>query len=448
MNITIIGSGSAGLMFSLILSNHIPSCNITIISDSNTKIIGVGESTTQPFSDSLSSYMGINVDDFIYNVKPVNKYGIYFEFGKKDFHFTFDTAFDYWYGNESLPMGFKFEGGNYGFTPYSQFMNKKLNPLDNYSGAFHIDNKLFLKYLEKIAIERGVVFIDDKITSIQREGDDIISLNEKYDADYFIDCSGFKPILSEEKFHSYQDELVNDRALFFRTKTKHEIRPYTKSSTMNSGWLWEIDHSQGYTGNGYVYSSKYITDDEALTEVQNKLRVKIQDYRIIPFKTGRLEKHWVGNVITIGNADGFVEPLEATSLMVIWQLSKDVIDIIRYGDNKGDLIERYNKYTNQYYDNIRDFILIHFVFNNKLKTKYWKDYRKRINKIPKDSMAYEILNYYLKNNTHIKFLSHVFTSTNPYGLEGWYSILRGLIPTETDRKKWLVMLKKEVYNEL
>ena len=112
------------------------------------------------------------------------------------------------------------------------------------------------------------------------------------------------------------------------------------------------------------------------------------------------------------------------------------------------LIERYNKYTNQYYDNIRDFILIHFVFNNKLKTKYWKDYRKRINKIPKDSMAYEILNYYLKNNTHIKFLSHVFTSTNPYGLEGWYSILRGLIPTETDRKKWLVMLKKEVYNEL
>ena len=444
MRVIIIGAGSAGLMFSLILSHFFPSCNIKIIRDPNTKVIGVGESTTQPFLGFLSEYLGIDTNDFIINVKPVDKYGIYFEFGKKDFHFTFDTAFDYAYFDESLPVGFKFEGGNNGDTPYSILMNEK--SVKGHSGAFHIDNQLFLKYLEKIAVERGIQFVSDKITSIQRKGDDIVSLNKKYHADYFIDCSGFKPVLSEEKFHSYKETLVNDRALFFRTKTKHEIRPYTKSSTMNSGWLWEIDHSQGYTGNGYVYSSKYITDDDALTEVQNKLRIKIQDYRIIPFKTGRLEKHWVGNVVTIGNADGFVEPLEATSLMVIFQLSKDVVDIIKYGDKKGDLIERYNKQTNQYYDNIRDFILIHFVFNDKLNTKYWKDYKKRWSKIPKDSIVYDILSYYLNNDTHIKFLSHVFGTTNPYGLEGWYSILRGLIPSETDRKKWSVILKKYTYD--
>ncbi len=439
MNVTVVGAGSAGLLSALTVKYKVKNCIVTVIRDPNEPVIGVGESTIGSFMDFLTSSLGIIVDDFMEYVKPVIKYGIYFKFGKKDFHYTFDNAFDYQQYTEQLPQGFDWEGGNYGNTQYSKIMLEK--GTGDYSGALHIDNKLFLEYLEKIALERGIIIIDDKVNSIQREGDIISSLNDKYRADFFIDCSGFKSILSNEKFVSYSDSLVNDRAIFFRTKTKEKIRPYTQSSTMKSGWFWEIDHSQGYTGNGYVYSSKYITDEQALNEVEEKLKTKIDDYRIIPFKTGRKDKHWVGNVITIGNADGFVEPLEATSIMVIHKSITMVAMIIGYDDKRGDLIERYNKFINEYYDLIRDFILIHLCFNDRLKTPYWKDYRKRINKLPKDGLGYYLLKYYLKNNTHILFVSESYNDVNAFGLDGWYQLYRGLISTETDRKKVLARLK-------
>lgn len=442
MKITIVGSGTAGLLSALVARNKLPKAKVIVIADPNTKVIGVGESTVGSFCSMLETSCGINIMEFIKEVKPVTKNGILFRFGKKDFHYTFSTSFDYQYHSKDFPEGFYFEGGDYGHSEYSKNMINNSNALSgNSTGALHIDNKLFLTYLTKLCNERNIKIISDKIISIQRDENHITSLNEKYVSDYFIDGSGFKPLLSNEEFYSYQNTLVNDKAIFFRTKTKKPIRSYTQSTTMKSGWLWEIDHSTGYSGNGYVYSSKYISDEQALKEVEQKLKIKIDNYRIIPFKTGRLKKHWVGNVITIGNTDGFVEPLEATSIMTILALITDVIDIIRYGDKKGDLIERYNKFANTYYDTIRDFILIHYCFNNKLNTPYWKDYKKRFTHLSKNSLAYDIIKYYLTNDTHLKYLSHVHNRTNAFELDGWYSILRGLIPTKTDRKKWLLLFK-------
>ena len=270
MNVTIIGSGSAGLLSALTIKQKIPNCIVTIIRDPNEPVIGVGEATVGSFMSMLNQHLGLNMEDFIEKVKPVIKYGVLYEFGKKDFHYTFDNAFDLQFLHKSLPQGFDFEGGNYGHTKYSKIiMNKGKG---DYSGALHVDNKLFLEYLENLSIEKNIIFIDDKIESIQKKDDIIISLNDKYHADYFIDCSGFKSVLSDEKFISYSDSLVNDRAIFFRTKTKEKIKPYSHAITMNSGWLWVVDHTQGYSGNGYVFSSKYITDNEALKELEKKIQ--------------------------------------------------------------------------------------------------------------------------------------------------------------------------------
>ena len=169
--------------------------------------------------------------------------------------------------------------------------------------------------------------------------------------------------------------------------------------------------------------------------------MKIKNYKVIPFKTGRKEKHWVGNVITIGNSDGFIEPLEASSLMIILKSSQLVSLILEYGSKKGDLIERYNKFMNEYYDLIHDFILIHLCFNDRINTKYWKDYIKRVKKLPTEGLGYRLLKYYLTNNTHVLFLSHFLMDSNPYYIEGWYQMYRGLIPTDSDRKKILERLK-------
>tara|TARA_B110000495_G_C23033476_1_gene616294 strand:- start:33 stop:1358 length:1326 start_codon:yes stop_codon:yes gene_type:complete len=438
MNVTIVGAGSAGLLSALTIRQKIPDAVVTVIRDPNEPVIGVGEATVGSFLSMLRDNLGMDVVDFLEKVKPVIKYGVLYEFGKKDFHYTFDNAFDFQSYDKPLPQGFDFEGGNYGYTEYSKLMMKK--SVGEHSGAVHVDNRLFLEYLENLSIKKNIIFIDDKIKSIQKKDDMIISLNDKYHADYFIDCSGFKSVLSDEKFISYSDSLVNDRAIFFRTKNKKRIKSYSHAITMNSGWLWVVDHTQGYSGNGYVYSSKYITDDEALKELEKKYKKKIKDYKIIPFKTGRKERHWVGNVITIGNADGFVEPLEATSLMVILKSIQLASMVIAYDDKKGDLIDRYNQFINEYYDLIRDFILIHMCFNNRINTKYWKDYSNRVDKLPKNSMGYDMLEYYLRNNTMILFTSKFFNDVNPFSLDGWFQMYRGLIPTEKDRKKILQRL--------
>ena len=426
VRITVIGAGSAGLLSALIIQNKNKLAEVTVIESSNVPVIGVGESTVGQFVTAMKLHIGIDIDEFIREVHPVSKYGLWLDFGKKEFHYSFDTAFDMQFYDKELPEGFYFNGGNYGNTLWSRRMiSRSDSTADNRSTAFNFDNRLFLAYLRKLAVSRGIIFKDDKINTIQREGDTILSLNDIYKADYFIDCSGFNPLLSKEKWKSYKDTLINDRALIFTRKTDDIVRPYTKATTMDNGWLWEIDHYE-HTGFGYVYSSEYSTDQNALEEVQKHLGIIVDEHRVIKFKTGRLERHWVGNVITLGNTDGFIEPLEATSLMMITNMSIQIADIIRYSAAKGDLPEQYNDFVNEYYDNIHDFILTHFIYNKKLDTKYWIDYRARKALFTKDRVGSKILKHYLNNGVHLKFTSHMFSETNPFGLDGWFSIFRGL----------------------
>ena len=427
MNIIIVGGGTAGYLSALVMSYKIDlaSNNVTIIKSPNIPPIGVGESTVGSFVRTLINDCGINIDEVNFYVRPVTKHGIEFDFGNKIFHYTFDYIFDSVDSESGIPAGFRFKGGNYGNSRLSKHMIEKVNAHpNNESGAYHIENSKFLDYLERVLLNRGVKIISEEITDIKRDGDIIKSLNNKYKADYFIDCSGFKPILSNSKWYSYDNMLVNDRALVFQRNKGDSIRPYTQSTTMKSGWLWEIDHVDKTTC-GYVYSSKYITDKKAKLEAEAKLDIIIDNSRVVKFKTGRLKKHWIGNVITLGNSDGFVEPLEATSIMVILKLSVDIRDITRY-ENKHNLIEKYNIFVNNFLDTIRDFVFIHFAYNKKLNTKYWKDYRSR-SVLLQNCMGAELLEYYKQNNAHIKYHTNdIHSHDNPFGLEGWWSLFRGL----------------------
>ena len=423
MRVIIVGGGTAGYLSALMLSFK-TNYEVTIIKSPKISVIGVGESTVGTFIDMLQNHCGINMQEFISHVKPVTKHGIEFDFGDKPFHYTFDNAFDSQEFKNDMPVGFDFKGGNYGNSQLSIHMIEKTNSKPNpQSLAFHIENIKFLNYLEKVLLSRGVKIISEEVTDIKKDGDVIKSLNNKHKADYFIDCSGFKSVLSSSEWNSYDNMLVNDRALFFQKRLGDSVRPYTKCTTMNNGWLWEIDHEE-ITSCGYVYSSKHITDDKARLEAEAKLDIVIHNSRVIKFKTGRLKEHWIGNVITLGNSDGFVEPLESTNIMVILRLSFHIIDVMRCKNND-DLIKKYNVFVNNYLDTIRDFVFIHFVFNKKLDTNYWKEYRSR-SELLQSGIGAELLEYYKTNNANIKFLSHTYRDENPFGLEGWWSLFRGL----------------------
>lgn len=420
MNIIVAGTGTAGLLSASILKHTIPDANVTII-DGGDGVIGVGEGTFGSFIETLRDKAGVNIFDLVNDIDPVAKYGVELDFGKDKFHYTFDRVFDWWYKNEKLPVGFNFEGGNYGNSPFSNNMINKsgIKPFSN-QHALHLNNEKWLVFMRKHAKNLGVNIIKDNITSIERTGDIITSINNKYKADYYIDCTGFKGLLTKSKWMPFK-KLINDRALFFITENDHPIRPYTVATTMNSGWFWEIDH-MNRTGNGYVYSSKFITDEEAKNEIECKLGKNVNG-KVIKFRTGRRDKQWEGNVITIGNSGNFIEPLESTSIDIILHNTIGLSNILKTGVNDY-MIDRYNKEMNERLDNMADFIAIHFIYNKKLDTDYWKYYNKL--NVDKGTLADDIIEYYRHNNTNIVMTTKFYSDVNPFGVEGWYSILRGL----------------------
>jgi len=429
MDVVVVGGGSAGLITSLILTNKVKiPINVKLIESPTEKIIGVGESTVGSFRADLENIMGIHFHDFIDEVQPTNKLGLWLSFGSEDFHFSFDNVFEaIEMGNDfPKPIGFRFRRGNFNHSQFSKAMiydKQAYIPSEDsaYSQGFHMHNDKFIAFCKKELKNRGVEIITDHITDIKRDDKgNILSLNDKYHADLFIDASGFKSILSEEEWIDYSDALVNDSALVFTSET--ELRPYTKAITMNNGWMWQIDHLDKRV-NGYVYSSKYATEKDILEELNNEHDYNVKDYKIIHFKTGRKAKHWVNNVITVGNADMFVEPLESTSLMCIIKCIDDVGYIINLNDKAFNLKEAYNEEQNEYYDNIRDFILLHFCYNERKQTKYWQDYNQRRSMLGK--FGKKMVNYFTDNDASLAFTQWTAVC-NPFGLNGWYSIMRGL----------------------
>lgn len=426
MNVIIVGDGSAGIISAIMLKHKIPHANVTIIKSSKINVIGVGESTTGTFTGMLDIHMGININDFVKKVNPVSKYGTLFKFGDSDFYYAMDSIFDKHDPKKDFPEGFYMKGANYGSTELSQLMiNKQGIEFNENTLGLQLDNEKFLNYMNEHAKNIGINFITDTIDTVEREGNNIKSLNKKYFADIFIDCSGYNAVLSNEEWVDYSDYLINDRSFLFQTPLKGRVRPYTTATTMDSGWLWELDHFT-HTVNGYVYSSKYSTEDEIKNELENHFKIKIKEHRVVKFTTGQRKKHWVGNCITIGNSDIFLEPLEATSLMVITRLINDMIDILRFGDKCGDLKDRYNIFTDKMFKNIRDFIFIHFCFNTKKDTKYWKDYNNRYTMIDDNSFCNDMIQYHLINDAHVKFVPLVTDEINPYQFEGWINLFRGL----------------------
>jgi tryptophan 7-halogenase len=420
MKIIISGIGSAGLLTAAIMKYKMPDNDIIIL-DGGEGVIGVGESTVGTFINDIMIHAGVKINDFIKDVKPVAKYGIEFDFGEKKFHYTFDKTFNWKGYKDKLPIGFNFKGGNFGNSQFSKNMiTKSHHDVIGRSHGVHVNNKRFISFLTKHVKELGVNIIKEDVNTIERDGQTIKSINNKYKADYYIDCTGFNAKLTRSKWIPYKS-LINDRALLFMTKNEHPIKPYTLATTMNSGWLWQIDHIDS-TNNGYVYSSKYITDDQAKKEIENKINKKIES-RLVKFKTGRREKQWESNVISIGNSGSFIEPLESTSLNIITNTSIILTDIFNSGVNDY-LINRFNSTINERLDNIADFVSLHFILNKKLNTSYWKDYNKV--KIKENTLAYNIIEYYKHNDTNIVMTSNFFSELNPFGLEGWYSILRGL----------------------
>ncbi|MFI4860952.1 MAG: tryptophan 7-halogenase [Phycisphaerales bacterium JB063] len=445
----VLGGGSAGFLAAITLAKKVPGLKVRVVRSPSIGVIGVGEGTTAAFPRHLFNYLGLDAADFYRTVQPTWKLGIRCIWGSgPDFFYPFAEEFARPIEGLTKKPGFYDapEGTNW-LGPTSALMAKGKvfarqpdgKPDLNTPHAFHIENELLVGYLEKTARSLQVEILDATVTSVEtgptrasgREETGVAALvldsGERLESDLYVDASGFRSTLLGEALGvgrvSYRDSLFCDRAVIGRWERTEEPTPaYTTAETMDHGWAWQIEHER-WINRGYVFSSAFTSDDEAEAELRRKNPKLTGDTRVVGFDSYRLETMWSGNVVGIGNASGFVEPLEATALQAICVQCSTLADVLADSSRgpTASLVSHYNRYNTTQWDDIRDFLSIHFRYNDRLETDFWKACRADVAL----HGAQKMVDFYEENGPSTLLAGLLLAPSNSFGFQGYYSMLAG-----------------------
>jgi len=461
-HILVLGGGSAGFMAALTCKIKLPQLRVTVVRSPEIKIIGVGEGTTVVMPKHLHQYLDLDVADFYRQTNPMWKLGIKFLWGPRPyFNYTFTSQFDAQYQRLSRPTGFycgESEDLEYAEEVSALMTHDRVfarqadgSPHVGHHLAYHLENETFVAYLERVARKEGVEIEDDTVVDVERDDHGVAGLSLKsgrrHEADFYIDCTGFASLLLGKTmgapFRSFSNSLFCDRAVLGGwTRTADEpIRPYTTAETMDAGWAWRIEHEHT-VNRGYVYSSAFISDEDAESEFRNK-NPRLESTRKLEFKTGCYGDNWVGNVVAIGNAAGFVEPLEATSLTVIANDSQAVAETIKscFGclppPSARDI---YNRKIQKSWESIRCFLAVHYRFNTRLDTPFWRECRDKVDL----GWAEQVVEYYRENGPNFLYRDFLIPLPDEFNLDGYLTMLLGqdvpyqrrFSPSDQEREIW------------
>lgn len=372
-------------------------CAITLIESEEIGTVGVGEATI-PTIKLFNQTLGLDENDFVKATQASFKLGIQFvdwaKPGRRYFHpfgsygRPFDTVsvHQYWLAARAASditldeLSMSWAAASRGkFAPPSA---DPRNVLSTHDYAYHFDAGLYAAYLRKYSEARGVVRHEGKVASVQKYSDSGFVESVTMEggrvcaADLFIDCSGFRGLLIEGALKTgYEDWthwLPCDRAMAVPCASAGEFTPYTRSTARTAGWQWRIP-LQHRTGNGYVYCSKFISDDEAAATLTANLDGKaLADPRPLRFVTGRRRKVWNHNVIAIGLSSGFLEPLESTSLHLIQAGIAKLLALFPDRDFDPLVVDEFNRIAANEVERIRDFIILHYHLNQRQEGELWR----------------------------------------------------------------------------
>jgi tryptophan halogenase len=398
-NVLVLGGGTAGLLSALVLRRRVPQVQVSVLRSADIGVIGVGEGTTRAFPALLFKQLRLDPAQFYAEAEPIWKLGIRFLWGPRAaFHYTFSqTLNNRW---PDLPK-------NHGYYCWDEFENvdlwsalMKRNKVfarrkdgrpqftDHEVLGFHVENKKLVDYLEARCREFNIPIADGTVQQVETGPRGVETLvlenGERVTADLFVDASGFRSELLGralgEPYKPYTDALYCDRAVIGGWSRKDEpIKPYTTAETMDAGWAWQIEHEH-WINRGYVYSSRFISDDAACAEFLGKNPKVATPPRVVKFRTGRYQRAWVQNVVAIGNASGFVEPLEATAIQVIGTQARVLAGTLEETNFEAPptAVNLYNRFVGEVWDDIRDFLAMHYRFNTRLDTPFWQECRTSI----------------------------------------------------------------------
>ena len=434
-NVLVLGSGSAGLLAALSFKRKLPHLDVRIVRSPEIGTIGVGEGSTPALPEYLFNTLGVTRKHFYAVTRPTWKLGIRYLWGPRDFNFSFSHQLDNMRPDLPRPHGYYCEE-NFSYVDLlSSLMaeNKAFPRQENGSPdiqhhAFHVENAKLIETLEAVAREVDVQFIDGLVSGVERrtEGEGVAAVyledGRKLAADFFVDASGFRSELLgkalEEPFLPFKAALFCDRAVVggWERGADEPVLPYTTVETMDAGWAWQIEH-EAFVNRGYVFSGDHLSDDDARAEFLRKNPKANPDGRVVKFRTGRYQRLWVDNVAAIGNAAGFVEPLEATALMMVTSQCSLLLDMLQLNGTRHTPSMRtiYNRYMADSWDEIRDFLAVHYCYNTRLDTPFWQ----RCLHETDVSNVGKLIEFWRENGPSGFGRLLLSAEANNFGMEGW-----------------------------
>lgn len=443
-DIVIVGGGTAGWMaasaLSILLKN--PNIRIRLVESEQIGTVGVGEATI-PHIRYFNQLLGLNENDFLRKTNATFKIGIEFvnwgQIGESYFH-------------SFSPYGVNMEGVHFhhfwlrhamkeGAPPPDEYNLHGLaskrslfthpkpelrgSPLSTIEYAFQFDAGLYAKYMRGVAESRGVTRIEGKVVDVLKRAEDgfvdSISLEsgETVSGDLFIDCSGFRGLLIEQALETGYDDwshyLPCNRAVAQGCELDGPPIPYTRATAHKAGWQWRIP-LQNRLGNGHVYCSEHISDDEAYAQLKSGLDgAPMGDPKFLRFTTGVRKKAWNKNVIALGLSAGFLEPLESTSIHLIQTaVARLMTNFPDKRFNQSD-IDFYNRKTLLEFEQVRDFLILHYCATQRTDSPFWNYVRTM--DLP-ESLK-ERINIYMENGRLYRENNELFSE------DSWFAVFEG-----------------------
>lgn len=383
----IVGSGTAGLTSAIMLRQAFPLSKVTIVSSSSIGIVGVGEGSTEHWREFMN-ICDIPLETMLVKTAATHKYGIRFEgwSGKFPDYFHSISGDEALYGWGLFPTyaGILENGDSLTSQTGSigLIQNKiRRENLHLNTNQYHFDTFKLNNYFTELCFKRSIKMVDGQVSEVKRDSENgciasvVLDNGSSIDADFWIDASGFSRVLMKElnasDWNSFSDYLLIDSAIAAPSESWSEgIRPYTRAIAKDAGWIWEIP-TQERRGNGYVYSSNFISEDEAVSTLEKQIGSLNLSPRTFKFDAGHLKNVWVNNCMAVGLAAAFVEPLEATSIgSTIQQLKFAIPYFASYQRTHTASQKHYNKLFTNMMDNILAMLRLHYI-SDRQDTPFW-----------------------------------------------------------------------------
>jgi len=401
-SIVIAGGGTAGWMTAAAIARVMgPRLRITLVESEEIGIVGVGEATIPPIA-LYNNLLRIDEDEFLRHTQGTFKLGIEFvdwyqqghaymhAFGGVGKDLAYIPFHHYWLhehlqGRAGSLWDYSFNYLAARQNRFERMGNIPDTPLPGLIYAFHFDASLYAAYLSRYAQQLGVRRVEGMIAEVLQdpESGDVRTLRLKdgreISGEFFIDCSGFRGLLIEQAlqtgYESWNRWLPCDRALAVPSERVGPLIPHTRSTALAAGWQWRIP-LQHRTGNGHVYSSAHMKDDQAHELLLKNLDARpLGDARQIRFVTGRRRQLWNRNVVCLGLASGFLEPLESTAIHLIQVTIQRLILLFPHRGDYSHRRDEFNRAAAAEFEYVRDFIILHYHANNRVGDPFWDECR-------------------------------------------------------------------------